>query len=177
MRTASRQLQTWAVESQPGEAARGDAQAAACAAARPRRNAASLTTSSRTLKGKPDNGKAIFNRICVACHIVNGVGVDYGPDLTKVATRLKKQDIIESVIDPSAKVDPKYLTTIIQTKDDESYTGFTVAETADDVTLRIAGGKNQVIKKSDIGKRETDQSRAACRKVSPRACRAQNFWT
>jgi putative heme-binding domain-containing protein len=107
------------------------------------------------MPGKPENGKAIFNRICVACHIINGVGVDYGPNLTLVAQRLIKQDIIESVIDPSAKVAPKYLTTMIDTKAEETYTGYVIAETPDDLTLRIAGGKNQLIKKSDIAKRDS----------------------
>jgi putative heme-binding domain-containing protein len=148
------ELQTWAVESKPGEAAE----------AMLKRLLRGGTTEAQrrvaydqlaALKGKPESGKAIFNRICVACHIVNGVGVDYGPNLTEVGKRLKKQDIVESVIDPSAKVDAKYLTIVIETKDEETTTGYMVAETDSDVTLRVAGGKNQVIKKSDIAKRDS----------------------
>ena len=148
------QLQTWALESRPGEAAEviikkllagGNTEAQ-------RRLAYNRLA---LMKGKPENGKAIFNRICVACHIVKGVGVEYGPDLTSVTKRLIKQDIVESVFDPSAKVDVKYLTTVIETRDGESYSGYTVEENTDQLTLRIAGGKNQLIKKSDIAKRES----------------------
>jgi putative heme-binding domain-containing protein len=147
-------LADWAAEAQPGEGAEKILK---------KLLAGGTTLADRRLaygqlavmKGKRDNGKAIFNRICVACHRVNGVGVDYGPDLTAVGRRLIKQDIVESVIDPSAKVAPKYLTTVVETKDGDSYTGFTVGEATDSVTLRIAGGKNQLIKKSDIAKRET----------------------
>jgi putative heme-binding domain-containing protein len=148
------ELENWALESKPGEAAENIIKKllAGGTTLAQRRTAYDQLA---IMKGKPDNGKAIFNRICVACHIVSGVGVDYGPNLTVVGHRLKKQDIIESVIDPSAKVDPKYLTTLIDTTDGESYSGYGVAETADDLTLRIAGGKNQVIKKSNIARRDT----------------------
>ncbi|HZM01731.1 MAG TPA: PVC-type heme-binding CxxCH protein, partial [Candidatus Saccharimonadales bacterium] len=149
-----KQLQDWVAEAGPGEAA---------AATLKKLLAGGTTQASRRvaydtlapMNGNPKKGMAIFKRICVACHRVSGVGVDYGPDLTTVGRRLIKQDIIESVIDPSAKVAPQYLTTVIETKDGDSYSGFAVAEASDSVTLRIAGGKNQVIRKSDIGKRET----------------------
>jgi putative heme-binding domain-containing protein len=107
------------------------------------------------MKGKSDNGQAIFGRICVACHMADGQGVDYGPDLSQVASRLSRRDIIESIIDPNAKVDPKYITTNLETKDGEACTGFVVSETEEEVTLRIGGGKNHTVKKSDINKRES----------------------
>ena len=78
------------------------------------------------MKGKTENGKAIFERICVACHIVGSKGVDYGPNLSEVAKRLIKQDIIESVIDPSAKVAPKYLTPTWRRRTARLNTGFMV---------------------------------------------------
>jgi putative heme-binding domain-containing protein len=106
------------------------------------------------MNGGADNGKAIFNRICVACHMIDGQGVEYGPDLSKVGSRLSAADIVESIMDPNAKVDPKYTTTNVETKDGEAYTGFTLNETDDALTLRIAGGKSLVLKKTEISKRE-----------------------
>ncbi len=148
------QLQTWALGAKPGEAAEKILK---------KLLAGGTTEADRRIaydnlaimKGKPENGKAIFERICVACHIVGNKGVDYGPNLNEVAKRLIKQDIIESVIDPSAKVAPKYLTTNLETKDGEMHTGFMVDETPDTIILRIAGGINQTVKKSDIAKRES----------------------
>ncbi|HZQ48116.1 MAG TPA: hypothetical protein VFC07_13955, partial [Verrucomicrobiae bacterium] len=54
-----------------------------------------------------------------------------------------------------AKVDPKYLTTNLETKDGEAYTGFLVNETPDALTLRIAGGINKTVKKSDLAKHDS----------------------
>ncbi len=106
-------------------------------------------------KGNADNGKAVFRRICVACHKVYGEGVDYGPDMMGLGSRMSKELIIESILEPNAKLDPKFLTTNVETKDGEAYTGFIVSETPEVLNLKIAGGLTQAIKKSDISKRDT----------------------
>ena len=106
-------------------------------------------------KGNVDNGKAVVRRICIACHKVFGEGVDYGPDFMGVGTRMKKEIIAESILEPNAKLDPKFLTTNVETKGGDAYTGFILSETSDVLNLKIAGGLTQAIKKSDIAKRET----------------------
>src|SRR4029078_5559069 len=47
--------------------------------------------------GKAENGKQIFERTCVACHKIGSTGAEFGPDLSKVATRLKREELIESI--------------------------------------------------------------------------------
>lgn len=106
-------------------------------------------------KGNADNGKAVFRRICIACHKFGNEGVDYGPAMNGVASRMSKELIIESILEPNAKLDPKFLTTNVETKDGEAYTGFILSETAEVLKLRIAGGIDQDIKKSAIAKRDT----------------------
>jgi putative heme-binding domain-containing protein len=106
-------------------------------------------------KGVADNGKAVFRRICVSCHKWGGEGIEYGPHMDGVATRLKREDIVESVLDPNAKIDPKYVTTNIETNNSGAFTGFVTEETPEQVTLTVAGGVKQEIKVSDIKKRET----------------------
>ncbi len=146
-------LDTMAVGSKPGEAAEKIIKRLlAGGVAEPDRRSA--YDSLGRLHGSANNGKAIFNRICVACHRIDGQGVDYGPDLSKVAGRLSTQDIVESIMDPNAKVDPKYTTTNVDTKDGETYTGFAISETDGALTLRIAGGKDVTLKTTEIGRRE-----------------------
>jgi putative heme-binding domain-containing protein len=106
-------------------------------------------------KGSADNGKAVFRRICIACHKVNGEGIDYGPDMMGVGTRLKKNVIVESILDPNAKVDPKFTTTNVETKSGEAYTGFITEETPEMLKLKVAGGVTQELKIADLTKRET----------------------
>ena len=106
-------------------------------------------------KGVADSGKAVFRRICIACHKWGSEGIEYGPQMDGVATRLKREDIVESVLDPNAKIDPKYVTTNIETNGGGTFTGFVTGETPETLTLTVAGGLKQEIKVTDIKKRET----------------------
>ncbi|MEO7796535.1 MAG: SGNH/GDSL hydrolase family protein, partial [Opitutaceae bacterium] len=105
-------------------------------------------------KGNADNGKAVFRRICIACHKVFDEGIEFGPDMMGVGTRLKREEIIESILDPNAKVDPKFTTTNVETKVGGAFTGFVTEETPETLTLMIAGGVKQGIRISEISKRE-----------------------
>lgn len=111
------------------------------------------------MNGNPENGKALFGRTCLNCHIVEGKGFEYGPNLSDVAKRLKFRDIIESVIDPNAKLDVKYQATLILTDEGKVHTGLLAAEDEQSVTLKVAAtvGKDvQTIKieKSAIEERQ-----------------------
>jgi putative heme-binding domain-containing protein len=105
-------------------------------------------------KGSADNGKAVYRRICVACHKWGGEGIEYGPHFDGVGTRLKREDIVESILEPNAKIDPKFVTTNIETKDGGAFTGFVASETPEVLTLAVAGGLKQEIKIADVKKRE-----------------------
>lgn len=108
-------------------------------------------------KGNADSGKAVFRRICIACHKWGGEGIEYGPAMNGVATRLKREIIIESILEPNAKVDPQFTTTTVETKAGAAFAGFVTAETADTLTLKVAGGVSQPIKIADIKKRESQK--------------------
>jgi len=85
--------------------------------------------------GNVDSGKTIFRRSCLACHKVLGEGADFGPDMMKVGTRLKKFKLVESIIDPNADVEPKYASTRIVTLDGKTITGLLVSETKKEVVI------------------------------------------
>jgi putative heme-binding domain-containing protein len=70
---------------------------------------------------------------------------------------LKREEIIESVFEPNAKIDPKFATTNIETNAGGMFTGFIVEETAEALTLAMAGGLKQEIKIEDLKKRDTIQ--------------------
>ena len=79
--------------------------------------------------------------------------------MTDVGKRLSRHDIVESIIEPSKKVDPKYITTTILTNDGKVDIGFILSKTKDSVTLLMAGGKQETIRTEDIDQMaETKQS-------------------
>jgi putative heme-binding domain-containing protein len=111
------------------------------------------------LHGNADNGSHIFGRVCASCHKIGKVGYTFGPELTDVGKRLNRHDIVESIIEPSKKVDPKYITTTIITADGRVDVGFITAKTKDSVTLLMAGGKQETLHTEDIDQMaETKQS-------------------
>ena len=81
------------------------------------------------LKGDPKAGKAVFQKHCAACHRLDGVGHEVGPDLLAVIGNKSGEDLLVSVFDPNREVDPRYLTYQVGTADERVLTGVVVAET------------------------------------------------
>jgi len=83
------------------------------------------------------NGKQMFQAAnCIACHKLGGVGNEFGPDLTKLAPdRIVAKEILHSMLDPSARIDDKYVSVMFQTESGKVVTGMIVAETPDVVKV------------------------------------------
>ncbi|MGL4421265.1 MAG: c-type cytochrome, partial [Gemmataceae bacterium] len=105
--------------------------------------------------GNGSRGRVVFQRNCTSCHRAgNGEGQDYGPNMEKVGTRLTRVKLIESMIDPNADVDPKYLSTRVDLLDGKSITGLLVSETKTELAI-FDGKEKKTIKVEDIEKRST----------------------
>ena len=106
------------------------------------------------MKGDANNGKQVFLRNCVACHKVGNDGAEFGPKLDDVGKRLTKFKIVESIIDPNAEVDQKFLSTRIDTVDGKSVSGLIVSEDKKAVVI-FDGKEKKTIAADDIDKRVT----------------------
>ncbi|MGV3486307.1 MAG: DUF7133 domain-containing protein [Planctomycetaceae bacterium] len=91
--------------------------------------------------GNANNGKEVFRRNCVACHRVYNEGAAFGPDMMKVGTRLTPFKLVESIINPNAEIDEKFLSTSVLTSDGRVTVGLLVSESEDEVV--IFDGKEQ----------------------------------
>ena len=91
------------------------------------------------LRGRsPEIGKRIFvEASCAGCHKAEGEGGVIGPDLTDLFTRWKgdRVGVLREILDPSHKVDAKYVMQRILTVDGLTVTGLLVSEDDDNVTL------------------------------------------
>jgi len=105
-------------------------------------------------KGDATRGKEVFGRVCIACHKIGNDGAEYGPALDGVGSRHDRKSLIESILDPNAKIEPKWAVTAVETRDGEIRNGFVISEDATTLTLRIAAGVDDAIKKADVKKRE-----------------------
>ncbi len=100
------------------------------------------------LTGNPQTGKQIATA-CVTCHRVEGVGVDYAPDLNAFAKTQTTDVIIRSIIDPSADISHGYDGYQIVTKDDQTIHGLILSD-GDPVIVQSMGGVTQMIPKNRI---------------------------
>jgi putative membrane-bound dehydrogenase-like protein len=107
------------------------------------------------LKGDATKGQAMFMQAgCVACHRVKGQFIDFGPDLTEIGSKLSREGLFTAILYPSAAVEHSYGGVQVTTREGNSIMGYVISETADDLTLKIAGGAAYPIKKTNIQKRE-----------------------
>ena len=99
----------------------------------------------------------MFRETCAQCHRYGTVGKDFAPDLTRVAERLQRRDILRSIFFPNEKVDPKYATTVLALKDGKTVRGLVVSETGQNVVVKTAEEPEPVtVAKSQIAKRTTE---------------------
>ena len=108
------------------------------------------------------NGKQIFEvASCVACHRLNGVGEQFGPDLAQLDAKITKADILRSLLEPAAKVDEKYQTHIFSTKSGKTVTGMILEETPERIKVienPLAKTAPVVLERSDIEERSKSPS-------------------
>jgi len=107
--------------------------------------------------GDPAMGRAVLNNPavgCSTCHRVQGQGVDFGPDLSEIGTKLGKDALYEAILDPSAGISFGYEAWNLQLKSGDEAYGLLASETADEIAIKVVGGIVTRYKKADILKRE-----------------------
>ena len=109
------------------------------------------------IKGDAAHGKALFERpesSCITCHRVNDKGVDFAPALSEIGSKLPKEAIFESIIDPNAGISMGFETTQLETRDGTVAMGIVRSETHDELVLALPGGATNKFAKNQITKRE-----------------------
>lgn len=107
-------------------------------------------------RGDAKRGAKVFNSesaACAKCHAFAGQGGDIGPDLTTARTKLGREGILDSILNPNAVIAAGYEPWLIETKDDEIYSGFIVSD-GDTVTLKEPTGNVRAIPMAQIASRQ-----------------------
>lgn len=101
------------------------------------------------LTPRPEHGKELFVSLCAPCHRLRNEGHEVGPDLAMVATK-DTAWLLNALLDPGQAVDPRYRGWTLTPKSGEPIDGLVAAETANNIVLRVAGGVEQAVLRSDI---------------------------
>ena len=102
------------------------------------------------LKGDAAMGKIVFQKHCAACHKLDGVGHDVGPNLLATIGNKSGADLLVAVFDPNREVDPRYLSYVAGTADGQTLTGIIVSETPTSITMRRSEGAEDVILRANL---------------------------
>lgn len=94
-------------------------------------------------------GEQVFRRVCANCHRLGDVGTDVGPPLETVLHR-SPQELLLHILDPAREMLPNYQEYIVVLRDGRTLTGMIQEESATGVTLKRAGGQEEVVLRSDI---------------------------
>lgn len=105
------------------------------------------------IKGDRVNGERVFFRTesaCIQCHQVNGQGIDFGPGLSEIGTKLGPDAMFQSIIDPNGGISFGYEAWQVKMKNGGEALGLIVSETNDKLTLKVQGGISLTLKKANI---------------------------
>lgn len=107
-------------------------------------------------------GRNIFNNNsaaqCVRCHAVGNTGGAVGPNLSNIGNTLTREQILQALIDPSARIAPGYGAVVLTLKDGNVVSGTLAKETADEITLTTSDAEPLVIATARVAKRENAPS-------------------
>jgi putative heme-binding domain-containing protein len=101
------------------------------------------------MKGDPNKGMALFQQHCATCHRFKGQGTDLGPELGMVANK-SVEALLVAILDPNQAMEGRYIAYTATTKNGREISGIIVTETANNITLRSAGGIEETILRADL---------------------------
>jgi putative heme-binding domain-containing protein len=92
------------------------------------------------MSGDAVKGKIVFTNSCAMCHLVDKEGIDFGPKLSEIGSKLSKEGMYTSIFYPNAGIGFGYETFEVKTKSGDTYQGIIVSKNETDIVLRIPGG-------------------------------------
>ena len=119
-------------------------------------NLASDVAARRTLAASGDatRGELLFkSQSCVNCHTTADGQTPKGPHLVDIGKRSKPDELVESILKPSAKLAQGFETYRFDILDGRTVQGFVVGERAEATVVREANGVQTELKRGDIDKR------------------------
>ena len=91
-----------------------------------------------------------LNANCLACHSVAQGGSEVGPNLRTVGVQNDRAALLESLLNPSAKIAVGYGLVSVTLKDTSAVTGTLARETPTAVTVRLFDGTMRTVPRTDI---------------------------
>jgi len=108
------------------------------------------------LTGDADSGRKLFHEtagsLCAKCHRSAAGGTDFGPDLSHIAAKYNRADLLDNILNPSKTIAQGYATYLVKTKSGDVFTGLLVKQTDQEIVLKDATLKETHVAAGDVEK-------------------------
>ncbi len=94
-------------------------------------------------------GHELFQKHCAVCHVPDAAGRAPGPELSNLTDR-SRIALTEAILVPNRAVEPQYRGYIVIKEDGRALSGTVAEEAGDTVTLALADGRRETIRRSEI---------------------------
>jgi putative membrane-bound dehydrogenase-like protein len=99
------------------------------------------------------NGKVQFTALCSTCHVLNGEGHVFGPDLGGIGSH-PTLELLTHIVNPNLVVDDEHRTWNITMKDGTQHSALIASENESRVQIRQPGGVTTDLRTADIASRK-----------------------
>lgn len=101
---------------------------------------------------REEGRKNVAAALCLRCHVHGDRGGQFGPDLSAVGKRMNRRTLLESIIEPSKEIDPKYNNSSYVMENGQVISGRTTAVSRDVIGVEIDSltGKSVSIPRAQI---------------------------
>ncbi|MFN7139120.1 MAG: c-type cytochrome [Limisphaerales bacterium] len=109
------------------------------------------------MAGNASKGEQLyFNEVlgCATCHQVRGRGVEIGPDLSEIGSKLGRDALLESILDPNAGISFGYEAHQIELASGDEAFGLLASETEEEIAIKDLQGIVSRFKKEEIRSRK-----------------------
>ena len=103
-----------------------------------------------TMNGDAKKGVEVFAANCSVCHQVNGEGMDFGPKLSEIGSKLPKEGQYLAIMYPDAGIGFGYEGWDLKMKDGSTLSGIVSSKTETDLVLKMPGGTVQNLKTANV---------------------------
>ncbi|RBP43936.1 putative membrane-bound dehydrogenase-like protein [Roseimicrobium gellanilyticum] len=106
--------------------------------------------------GDAARGEKVYRRqqlLCISCHAIGGSGGVIGPDMVSIGASAQVDYLIESILNPTAKIKEGYHMTMVTTKDGRVVAGGVAQDGSDELVIRDAANQMHKVAKADIAQK------------------------
>lgn len=102
--------------------------------------------------GDATKGQVVFTNTCATCHVVNGAGTNFGPDLSEIGEKLSPEGLYTAILYPDQGISFGYEGYLVKMNDGSGHVGRIISETSDKIEMQYMA-TSESINPTDVASR------------------------